>query len=84
MKQLLLFLLLSLAAPCIMAFDYPLGNGDNPSIVFNGASGGVHLADALPEGYYSFVTQALQTFSINEKRISAIEALRSSPRSVSI
>ena len=59
MKQLLLFLLLSLAAPCIMAFDYPLGNGDNPSIVFNGASGGVHLADALPEGYYSFATQAL-------------------------
>lgn len=59
MKQLLLFLLLSLAAPCIMAFDYPLGNGDNPSIVFNGASGGGHLADALPEGYYSFVTQAL-------------------------
>lgn len=58
MKQLLLFLLLSLAAPCIMAFDYPLGNGDNPSIVFNGASGGVHLADALPEGYYSFATQA--------------------------
>ena len=59
MKQLLLFLLLSLAAPCILAFDYPLGNGDNPLIVFNGASGGVHLADALPEGYYSFATQAL-------------------------
>lgn len=57
MKKILTFLLLSFTVFFTSAFEFPLGDDNQATVVFSNNSNGNHLA--LPQGYYSYVTQAL-------------------------
>ena len=57
MKKKLTFLLLSFTVFFASAFEFPFGGDNQATVVFSNNSNGGHLA--MPQGYYSYVTQAL-------------------------
>ena len=57
MKKTLTFLLLSFTAFFASAFEFPFGGDNQTTVVFSNNSNGAHLA--MPQGYYSYITQAL-------------------------
>ena len=57
MKKTITFLLLSFAVFFASAFEFPFGDDNQATVVFSNNSSGTHLA--MPQGYYSYVTQAL-------------------------
>ncbi len=57
MKKTITFLLLSFTVFFASAFEFPFGGNNQATVLFIDVSNGGHLA--LPQGFYSFVTQAL-------------------------
>ncbi len=57
MKKTITFLLLSFTVFFASAFEIPFGGNNQTTVVFSNNSSGAHLA--MPQGYYSYVTQAL-------------------------
>ena len=57
MKKTITFLLLSFTVFFASAFEFPFGGDNQTTVFFSDLSGSSHLA--LPQGYYSYVTQAL-------------------------
>ena len=57
MKKTITFLCLSFTVFFASAFEFPFGGDNQTTVVFSNNSSGAHLA--LPQGYYSYVTQAL-------------------------
>ncbi len=57
MKKTITFLLLSFTVFFTSAFEFPFGGDNQTTVLFIDVSNGGHLA--LPQGFYSFVTQAL-------------------------
>ncbi len=57
MKKTITFLLLSFTVFFASAFEIPFGGNNQTSVFFSDLSGSSHLA--LPQGYYSYITQAL-------------------------
>ena len=57
MKKTITFLCLSFTVFFASAFEIPFGGDNQTSVFFSDLSGSSHLA--LPQGYYSYITQAL-------------------------
>ena len=57
MKKTITFLLLSFTVFFASAFEIPFGGNNQTTVVFSNNSNGGHLV--MPQGYYSYVTQAL-------------------------
>ena len=57
MKKTITFLLLSFTVFFASAFEFPFGGNNQTTVFFSDLSGSSHLA--LPQGYYSYITQAL-------------------------
>ena len=57
MKKTITFLLLSFTVFFTSAYEFPFGGNNQTTVLFSELPGSSHLA--VPQGYYSYVTQAL-------------------------